>query len=457
MNAPSLWPLPLSDFEYYMYCDDSPRYPMTFCLRAHLRGRLRRKELEEALCVAIDRHPLLRAVVKRSLRGYAWVPVSEPVLPVDWADDPAAPPPTPQWIDLSRQPGLRVWARVGGDRSTIAVQFHHACCDGVGALQFLGDLLAHYGILTCGESDPHPVPQELNPGLLWRRGEIIDRSRRDNPPRRSVKGILQKYKRYVSRRTMMLASPGNSQPAESPPSIMQTQVLERCLCRSLQKIANEEGVRLNDLCLLEMFLTLRDWNEKQGGLDPDQWLRIGMPINMRTPDLAGLPACNMVSFMFLPRRPDACDDERELLASIREQTRRTLKERLGNWFLAIVRFARRIPGLLPLILRRRRPFATAILANVGEIEKHLGAGFPERDGKLAAGNVLVERIEGVAPVREATRMAVSLGIWSGELVINMNCEPRWFSCRDAEELLAMFTDRLKRRAETGIPSPQSRM
>jgi hypothetical protein len=455
LNAPIPWPLPLSDFEYYMYCDDSPRYPMTFCLRAHLQGRLRKKDLEEALSVALERHPLFQARIQRTWRGYVWIPVTDRKIPLEWSDDPESQSPEPGWLDLSREPGLRVWVRTNGDRSTITVQYHHACCDGVGALQFLGDLLAHYGSLTSTENQPQPVLQELFPDLLLRRGQITDRSRRKPPPRRSLKGVFQKYKRYVSRRTMILAVPRGSRQAETRPSIMQTRVLERCLCRSLQEVANRQGVHLNDLCLLEMFLTLRDWNRQQEGLNPDEWLRIGMPINMRTPELAGLPACNMVSFMFLPRRPDDCDDERALLAGIREQTRRTLKERLGNWFLAIIRFARRVPGLLPLILKRRRPFATAILANVGEIERHLGAVFPEQDGKTVAGNVVVERIEGVAPVREATRMAVSLGIWSGELIVNMNCDPRWFSLRDAEQLLAIFIDRLRQRAETGNPSPQS--
>lgn len=457
MSAPSLWPLPMSDFEYYMYCDDSRRYPMTFCLRAQLEGQLRRKELEEALSLVLERHPLLRARVKRSWRGYVWVPVTTRELPLDWAEEPEAPAPQPGWIDLSREAGLRVWVRVDDDRSAITLQYHHACCDGVGALQFLGDLLAHYGSLTSSANEPPPVPQELNPDLLKRRGEIIDRNRREKPSRRSLNGIFQKYKRYVSRRTMILAAPPSSQSAGNQSAIVQTRVLDRCTCRSLQEVANREGVHLNDLCLLEMFLTLHDWNRQHGGLKQDEWLRIGMPVNMRTPDLAGLPACNMVSFMFLPRRPADCDDERELLVSIRDQTRRTLKERLGNWFLAIMRFARRVPGLLPLILKRRRSLATAILANVGEVEKHLGAAFPERDGKLAAGDVLLERIEGVAPVREATRMSVSLGIQSGELVVNMNCDPSCFSRHDAEQLLARFTDRLEQRAERGIPAVQSRM
>jgi hypothetical protein len=106
---------------------------------------------------------------------------------------------------------------------------------------------------------------------------------------------------------------------------------------------------------------------------------------------------------------------------------------------------RKIPGLLPLLLNRRDPFATSILANVGEMHKHFTATFPMQRGKCIAGNIVLDRLGGVAPVREGTRLAVTICIYANELSINMNCDQHLFSRDEARALLELFSERLKSR------------
>jgi hypothetical protein len=287
---------------------------------------------------------------------------------------------------------------------------------------------------------------DLSTELLFRRGEIFERSRDQPKQKRSVVKVINKFRRLVGRKTMLLAAPGEPPSHTIDRSSFLTEILERSVFRELRNVAKQTGSSLNDVLLREMFLTLRDWNVQHEALIESEWLRIGMPINMRPPNFDGLPSCNMVSFMFLPRQPDFCNDEEKLLESISEQTTRTLNQRLGNWSLSVLKLMRKIPGLLPLLLNRRDPFATSILANVGEMHKHFTATFPMQRGKCIAGNIVLDRLGGVAPVREGTRLAVTACIYANELSINMNCDQHLFSRDEAHALLELFSGRLKTRA-----------
>src|SRR4029077_1184100 len=118
-------------------------------------------------------HPLLRAHLDAS-PGLEpqWIELADWLPVIDW--DQAGIPlrfPAGEAIDLGRETGLRLWVRVGSGRSTLTAQFHHACVDGAGTTQFLGELLAHYASLTGGA----PVSNRTvarEPQLLRRRGQF---------------------------------------------------------------------------------------------------------------------------------------------------------------------------------------------------------------------------------------------------------------------------------------------
>jgi hypothetical protein len=458
LDSPSpLFPLPLSDFEYLMYSEDTPRYPMSFFMKTFLSGELQRDEFEQSVRDAQQRHPLSRAVIQpRPLGRHCWIERVDACIPIDWAETSGEAPLCQDAIDLRSELGIRIWVRPRGEQTEVTYEFHHACCDGIGAAQFIGDLLAFYGQRTAVPDQPQPRLHELSDELLRRRGELFERSRDQPRGQRSLGKVIRKFRRLVGRKTMLLAAP------EEPPadpidrSIIRTKTLSREAFRGIRQVAKQTGSSLNDLLLREMFLTLRDWNRQHGALISREWLRIGMPVSMRPPRFGALPCCNMVSFMFLPRRPEACEDEQQLLESICEQTTRTLNQRLGNWLLTAIHWIRKIPGLMSWAIRRQRRFATAVLANVGEVHKHFTATFPMERGKCLAGSVRLERIGGVAPVRDGTRMAVTAIIYANELSLNMNCDQHRFSRAGAARLLEDYAGRLETLAATQAPSREER-
>ncbi|MBD3671923.1 MAG: hypothetical protein HUJ26_00220 [Planctomycetaceae bacterium] len=442
MSFSSPFPIELSDFEYLMYRDDSPQYPMTFCLQTTVSGGLKRDEFEQALKSALDRHPLFQAIVRRHWNHYFWIAHPIEKLPLDWDLSEAASSPQPSPVNLSQTPGIRVWARQCERGVLVVWQFHHACSDGIGSLQFIGDVFAHYGILTVEEGQTAPKLQTLDPDLLKQRGKLISAGKGQVPSNHSLKTLIRRFRRLVGRRTMPLAASPRKVETEDRP-LMFTHLIDPPTLKLLNRFASNSDVNLNSLLLREMFLTLREWNEKHNGLPQNQWLRLGMPLNMRTSKHVGIPACNMVSMMFFPRTAEDCQNEEQLLQGIQKQTIKTLHNRLGNLLLAGIRRIRKVPGLLPLLLSSKRPFTTAVLANIGEVRKHFGAEFPHRKGCCIAGNVVIEQVDGVAPIRPGTRMAVSVGIYGRQLIINMNCDQKFLSRQQSEELLDSFVNRLE--------------
>ena len=142
-SLPGLWPLPLTPFESYMIADDQPDYPMTFVVRLQFDGCVERETFATALAIALARNPLLTARVD-DRDDPCWV--AGEITP--WLDfGPDTEPLTggcARPIDPHHEPGLRTWVRVGDDTSRIIFQFHHACCDGIGAFHFVEDLLVAY-------------------------------------------------------------------------------------------------------------------------------------------------------------------------------------------------------------------------------------------------------------------------------------------------------------------------
>ena len=87
-----------------------------------------------------------------------------------------------------------------------------------------------------------------------------------------------------------------------------------------------------------------------------------------------------------------------------------------------------------------------MLANIGDIRRRFMGRFPLNNGRWIAGNVLVERLTGVAPVRPNTRAAVSIGEYAGELSISLRTDAAMISVPDSQRFLDEFVEALERLA-----------
>ena len=101
---------------------------------------------------------------------------------------------------------------------------------------------------------------------------------------------------------------------------------------------------------------------------------------------------------------------------------------------------------MKMFLGLKSCLSTAVLANIGDIRRRFSGRFPLDNGKWIAGNVRVERLTGVAPVRPNTRAAVSIGEYAGELSISLRTDAAVINVADSQRFLQKFVEALERLA-----------
>jgi hypothetical protein len=360
--------------------------------------------------------------------------------------------PRGEGIDLAREVGLRVWVRQGKERATVVLQFHHACCDGTGAYRFIGDLLAGYGIRTA-TGDRRPVFGSVEASLLRTR-----KRRTLGPttsPGRELRrlAIREGWKILAGRPDPLVPSGAglrNGSPTADFPGFLSAS-LDRTEHQRLRDVAGRRGATLNDLLLRDAFLTIEQWNRRQRPWRPRRPLRIMMPTDLRGGDDFEMPAANLTGYTFLTREVRDCAAPEDLLRSIRNETALIKDQRSGTAFMDTIFAASSVRWLLPFLLSRNLCLATAVLSNAGDPSRRFTARFPRQYGRVVCGNLVLEEITGVPPLRQKTRATLSISQYQRRLSISLRCTPRLFRPEDTAALLAFYVERLRESA--GIDRP----
>jgi hypothetical protein len=497
-----LFPLPLSPFEYYYFCDDSNEYPTTFPVEMVFSPGLGRAELQRALEVIVPRHPLLRSLVADvGRRGPCWIGDGEPPA-VDWACE-GRPMSHAEGgrIDLRRSPGLRVWAREGPDSTRVVLQFHHACCDGLGATRFVEDLLVGYA-RECGVSAHQLSLPQLDPANLAKRAAL-------NVPSRSIYAVIRDWligarmwtkfawqsaaplagsasldgsngytaRELPSREGAAVSSPAGAAsestraasssetthiangrgtapcppesaacatPGKDLPALgFITHSLDAALIARLREAARKSGCTVNDLLLCGLFMAARSWNLRHG--QDHGLLRINMPVTIGQRSDKLMPAANSLTFAFLNRRSRQCDQPEKLLEGIRRETEAIKRHHLGMYFVGGLDMFRNVPGLIPFFLKQAKCRATAVLSNMGR--QLARTRLPHRHGRLVCGNAVLQSFAGVPPIRPLTRASILFMTYAGATSLHLRCDPRYFDCEGRKEFLAEYTQNLERAAQ----------
>jgi hypothetical protein len=442
--AGQLFPLPLTPFEFYYWCDDRPEYPTTFPLELVFSGPLQREALEVALGVCFARHSLLAANVDDAAGKFpSWVPARDSLLPLDWAEgltpiEHAAG----RFIDLTRDVGVRVWVRSSPARSRLVLQFHHACCDALGGLQFVADLLVAYDSAVAGQ-DPTAKLPPLDPQRLAMRADYGLTEAGYRPNWRDAWRTARFWARRWMSRPAVVAAPREvvADTIEGSSDLgYVTHTLTRDDRHRLQARANRCDASINDLLLGDMLVTLRDWNRQHHG--DRRRLVVNVPVSLRTRGDQRLPAANVLGFWFLERKPADCDDALQLVAGIRKEMEAVKKWRLPLYFIGGLGYACRFPGMIRRVLRSNRSFATVVLSNSGRALGRLPLEHEHR--KWLCGGVRLESITGVPPVRPGTRASLIISNYGPDTSINLRWDPHELDEPSARMLLDAYVRRLSK-------------
>ncbi len=438
-------PLPLTPFERYMLGDDRAAYPMVFPVSLEFLGVARRAALEEAVEEALARHPLLRANVEGGWPGTGWWVEANDAGPLlEWTD-PSSPasPRCSEAMDLRRQTGLRLALHQGTERAILQAQFHHACCDGIGALRFLGEVLAGYAMRTANGDRPRWRPAD--PRDLPARAEF-----QTDPPQpvgrfQATRFAARETLRWLMRRPMPIASPSDRVGVGLGAACLpiETRSLGRDDHRALRRAASCQGATVNDLLMRDLFLTLADWSTQCGAPRSNGWLQVTMPASLRQRLADSMPAANKMSYSFLARRMGELADPVQLLQGIAAETAAIRQWGMAGLFLAGMGWALKVPGLVTLMTSAGRCFATTVLTNLGDLSRRLAVRLPRRNQRLVCGDLVLEGCRGVPPLRPQTRAVFAVLAYAGSLHINLQCDPRFFSQRSSRALLEAYVRRIE--------------
>jgi NRPS condensation-like uncharacterized protein len=334
-------------------------------------------------------------------------------------------------LDIRRQPGLKVWVRSEGNKSSIICVFHHACVDGIGVFRFVGDWLAAYARRTATETQHAPKNKQLDPYLLRKRSHFPVELPEPIGISTIVKETLREAYRWLTRPATPLAKPAIEVPSPNDPDSIESLAfawaeLPADDVQRYRELATSLDVTMNDLLIRDMFLTIRTWNETHRADRPSRWLRITMPVSLRMRMHRKMPVANGISYAFVTRTVDNCQDVSALLDGVRDETKFIKDWHVSLMFLNAVSFARRIPLFTWMMSRsHRRCFSTTNLSYLGEFPRLFRVRLPKReDGKLTAGNLTLESFRGAPPVRPQTHASLALMSYCGALTLCLRIDAK---------------------------------
>jgi len=453
------FPLELSDFEYYSYRDDSIDYPMVISFRTYLEGNVDVAAFENSLQAALHHHPLLRCVIQQTGREFKWLPISnpQPVLHCTSHDGADVPDDCPLVrIDLTHEPGARFELRSGPERSVLIAWFHHACVDGLGAIRFLADVFSEYGKRTATVRSDCPFRAIPDSSLLHQRGRC-PKQVESFGKEKDWKEWLKGPSRFLLSRSYCISGNNSTKNRlDDSQNILHTAVLPRATLLRLKSLSVAKQVTTNDVCMVAFLQQIHEWTRFTMDATANDLFRILMPVSMRTPDLEAISAANVLSYVFHSFRRNECLSPESLLKVIHIRTADMIHGNEGAVLLKLLSMVRRVPGLFQMSRWLQPAFATAVLTNVGDLKRIFGHGFPLKKGRVVAGNIVIQRIDGTGPLRKNTNVALCTGVYGGELVLNLRFNPETFSSDDATLFQSQFVNRMTHMADSDLLPMASR-
>lgn len=448
-DNPTVLPLATTVFERYMLTDDRERHPMTFTIRLKFTGEVDRSAFDTAIERGVRRHPLLCANLATDEKGdLNWIPALDPRPYVDYGNETTPLHfPGAERIDLRNNTGLRIWVRSGDGRTEMRFQFHHSCCDGIGAYSVVEDVLCAYHLAMCPDDheagfhtkEPERLRTRAQFGLTWWR--VVCRLPQE------IWGAVVGMFLFMVSRPQPLVAPEQPADAEDDPTRLldyPAHTFDVEESNRLRDVAKSSHATMNDLLMRDLIVAMHDWNEKQSPETEGRLLRVIVPMNLRVPGDEKMPAANVVAMVNIDRWYRMYRNPARLLRSIAWEMRFLQYFRFSIAFIRCITLLERIPNGLSYVTRANRCYATSVLSNMGRVLYH--AKLPRCDGKLVTGGLLLEGVESAPPVRPFVATSLTCLFYGGRLTLVQNYDRHHFTPEAANELLAATVRQIQKTA-----------
>jgi len=443
--------MPLTTIEEFLLWEDRPAYPWSCFVRLHFSGRIDERALEAAVRTIMPRHPLLCSRLVSQGRRMYWEAVDDPMPEITCIEGPTGGSfPRTRNQDLRQEIGIKLFVVRDEASSDLTLQIHHACADGAGMFVFANDLLIAYarqmGVksrrLQLPEFDPARLAQRGSYGLsLWKLVKML--------PRQMVG--LAGVRQFLSRSPVAVL-PHDVLPCDDPPPAhypaTRTHTFSAEETARLRQAAKQTGSTVKDLLIRDVFLTLGTWRAENDVEDDEAWLRMMVPFNLRTNSDRSLSAANIVSSVFLDRRGQDFEQPKALLESVQDEMNLIKDNKLGYTFILSLKVFSLLPNGLKNNARQDRCSSSCIFTNMGR--PLIRCPLPREEGRLAAGNVRLERIDGTAPLRPYNCVTFNASEYARRLTFILHYDARIISDAQADDLMATFVSRLRQTLAEGV-------
>jgi len=439
--------LPLTLFEEYLFHENRPNYPCNIWLRAQFRGPVERDRLKQAIEWVTPKHPLLTAQIETGWLGsLRWVIDPTREIAVHWhREDPDTYRPECGDFDLRNENGFEFHIVEGENRWDLYINQSHAICDGAGFYLVLHEVLLRYDAIS--RSQPAACstpPSDTLPRYRSRYGLNTWKALALVPAQ--LMGLL--ISTTLLRRKVGTLNPNVETKLNHPLPPGAPHLVSNYLSKSeyfdLRKAARESKFSLNDLCLAFFQSAIGKWRAEEGIDSPSDWIRISIPVNLRTKADKSLSACNAISIVSIDRKAHGLENRKRLLRRAKEDMKFVKRGQLAFVYLIILWIRRIIPEGIRRMSHSDTCRTTAMFTNLGHIFTH--SPLRQKDGKLHSGKATLVRMTSAAPYRPHSHATLLVSVYAGEFEISLHYDPRALTHAQAQSLV----DHFKREIRKGV-------
>lgn len=478
-------------FERYMIEDDTAEYPMTFSVNWEVHGQLDLDCLGMAVLEVLEHHPLLNARLRQEAGGkLLWIGRS--VQNKESKDVGGAPlfvweeTPERNWqrLDLSHEGPLRViWEKLAADPDDAAewgtgggrlvFVFHHAASDGIGSLEFCGDVFYAYqqhwkasqdasdGALGASDSQERHKRVRIADSELITERSTLDRSVSGSVSAwEALRFTLLETVRFFLRRAVVLRAGKTGEKSVLDANSLATKreghcgdefcwpdlwgvALSRHETDVLRRGAENRGATLNELVTAVLMEVVNEIVEPFTERKRRGWLSVLVPINMRVRQRRRLPACNAIGYAFLKRaRRDVAGWEADLPGIVAE-LRAIQSWKIGGMFLDALAKQEAWPRWMRSLVKRVVRPATFVFSFVGDPVRRFAHRLPMNDQGILLGEATISQMAGAPPPRPGTEVAILGSLFGQRLTLWCRPSGNAFPGNSFEEVRLRIADRLQ--------------
>ena len=438
-------------FEELMLAQDCSSYPCNIYVRMLMSGTVDRQHFTSAVRMVIEHHPLLRSTLETRWGRSSWVIQNDVKESIQW--DTYQPGeiesaaclnlPVESQFDLQREAGLSIVV-LEPDRQAatndepfqtlVAMKIHHAVADGLAINSMVHDLWLAYDSLV------HQRPMTLSnvdAGRLPRRNQFVSGfgALLRLIPKQLV-GLLG-VRQYLMRKPMPLVNRNADQDLAQRPLTFAAVSHGCCdtVTDALRQEAKQRRVSLNEYLAACVFRACNRFRSQRESVTDDQWLRMMVPMSLRTSEaFQKLPACNVVSSVFLDRTPAQIANFDQLAQSVHDEMELIKTNRLALMFIFSLWIRKHLTfsSKKPTVSRCQ---TSVVFSNLGKL--FFKSPLRDKEQRVSPGNLKLESYEIYAPLTPFMDAAFTTLIYRDRLTLSLRYDPRWMNREDAEQLLEL--------------------